>query len=203
MDTNYEVLVNIPAFQQLSPMMLERVTQDSATVAFQPGQIICEQGDDLTGLYAVVSGYVKLYRQSRDRVQILALLKAGDCFGIESLSENVPSPYHVAAITEVAAIHLPTSLLRKLLRDDPNFRVALLELVSVRLRQFASLVHNLAFRDVTSRLAVVLVARAEAEGEQTPDGIRIPRLMTQSELATMVGTGREVVQRTFKKFQNG
>lgn len=83
----------------------------------------------------------------------------------------------------------------------PQFRVILLQLVTERLRQFATLVHNLAFRDVAARLATILVTRAVQDGMTIPDGIVFPRLMTQGELATMVGTAREVVQRTFKKFE--
>ena len=75
-------------------------------------------------------------------------------------------------------------------------------MVAQRLKQFVSLVHDLAFRDVTSRLATVLVTRAQNEGQPTNSGISIDRLLSQQEFAQMVGTAREVINRTFKRFEH-
>lgn len=193
--------MQISTFQSLSPSMLEMLSE-TATIKEYPRNItLYQQQEPLTGLYVVVSGYVKLYRQSRDRVQILAILRDEDFFGTESLSNDILSSSSATTMTSSTLIHIPSQAMYKLLEANPQFRSMLLHKVTDRLRQFAQLVHNLAFRDVTARLAMLLVTRAETDGIMTVDGIRIPRLMTQSELATMVGTGREVVQRTFKKFE--
>ena len=196
-----EMLAQIPICQTLQPEMLEQVSEAASLIHCQPKDIIYTQQDSLTNLYVLVSGHIKLYRQSGDRIQILALLRAGDCFGTEALSDNILSSYSAAAVTEVTVILIPTQTMKHLLEQLPEFRIILLQLVTNRLRQFATLVHNLAFRDVTGRLATILVKRAEQDGTPSADGIVFPRLMTQSELATMIGTVREVVQRTFKKFE--
>ncbi len=105
------------------------------------------------------------------------------------------------AVTPAITAYFHPNFIRDLLSDSPDFQVALLELVSARLQQFVALVHNLAFRDVAARLAIVLLDRAEAEGIATDTGIQIDRLLSQQELASMVGTAREVINRTFKKFE--
>ena len=196
-----EMLADIPVLQSLDPDICKQLAESGTIMQCQPGEILFNYGDYLTGLYALASGYVKLYRGSGERVQILALLRKGDCLGTEALTNLAQSSYTAAALTPAEVLFLPAETMRQLMVDYPQVRVMILQLTTERLRQFATLVHNLAFRDVTARLAKLLVTRAEDDGIMTVDGIRVPRLMTQSELATMVGTGREVVQRTFKKLQ--
>jgi CRP/FNR family transcriptional regulator, cyclic AMP receptor protein len=196
-----EILAQIPIFQTLQPAKLQQLSEAGNVIQCQSRNILYTRNDSLRDLYILVSGHVKLYRQSGERVQILALLRSGDCFGTEALSDNLTSSYSAAAVTDATLILIPADTMRLLMEKYPQLRVIMLQLVTGRLRQFASLVHDLAFRDVAARLATILVTRAEQDGRQTPDGIAFPRLMTQSELATMVGAAREVVQRTFKKFE--
>jgi CRP/FNR family transcriptional regulator, cyclic AMP receptor protein len=192
--------MQISTFQSLSPSMLEMLSETATITEYPRNTTLYQQQESLTGLYVVVSGYVKLYRQSRDRVQILAILRDEDFLGTECLSSDTLSSSSATTMTSSTLIHIPSQAMYKLLEANPQFRLMVLHKVTDRLRQFAQLVHNLAFRDVTARLAMLLVTRAETDGIMTVDGIRILRLMTQSEIATMIGTGREVVQRTFKKF---
>jgi CRP/FNR family transcriptional regulator len=131
----------------------------------------------------------------------LALPFPEDCLGAESLPTGAPSPYSATTLTPVTAIYLPPDELQSLLDEHPDFQEVFLRLITNRLKQFVTLVHDLAFRDVTSRLAMVLTARAEVEGQPHDDGIIFERLLSQQEFADMVGTAREVVYRTFKRFE--
>ena len=195
------LFMQISAFQSLPSQVLEKLSEVATRIEYPRKTTLYQQQEPLTGLYVVVSGYVKLYRQSKDRTQILAILRDEDFFGTECLSRDVLSSSAATTMTPATLIYIPAQALRDVLEANPRFRSVMLQLVTDRLRQFAQLVHNLAFRDVTARLAMLLMTRAETDGIMTVQGIRIPRLMTQSELATMIGTGREVVQRTFKKLE--
>jgi CRP-like cAMP-binding protein len=196
-----ELLTHIPAFQHLPAQTLKLLADSSTDAAYHGGEILFQQGDDPSSLFVLTSGRVKLFRQSKERVQILALPMIGECFGAETLPNNTPCPYTVAALTAVDTLRFEPAQLHRLLVESPEFQEVFLTLVAARLKQFVSLVHDLAFRDVTARLAAVLVTRAKTEGKPTPNGIIIPRLLSQQEFAEMVGTAREVVYRTFKKFE--
>jgi len=196
-----EMLAQITVFGQLQMVMLKQIASEASVIKCKSNEILYNQDAMLTGLYAIVEGYVKLYRQSGQRMQILALLRAGDCFGTEALSDKADSSCYAATLTSAILIFMPTNSVLSMMQLHPEIRVVLLQMVTKRLRQFASLVHDLAFRDVTARLAGLIIARAEQDGIVTVEGIRVPRLMTQNDLATMIGTAREVVQRTLKKFE--
>lgn len=196
-------LSSIQLFKALSPRTYRCLMEKSVLAGYSPGSDLYRQGDPPSGLFALQSGRVKLYRQSRDKCQILALPMPGDCLGAESLPTGGLSPYSATALTPVMTIMLPADMLQILLDEHPDFQEVFLCLITNRLKQFITLVHDLAFRDVTSRLATVLLSRAELEGRQHESGgLIFDRLLSQQEFADMVGTAREVVYRTFKKFED-
>lgn len=196
-----ELLTQIACMQRLSPHTLDQISSVAELLTLNAGDHVYEQGDAPTGLYTILAGRVKLYRHSKGHMQILALLKPGQCFGAESLPMLAPSPCAASALTTTRILYLSPQHVQALSAQYPEFLELLLELISARLKQFVSLVHDLAFRDVTSRLAGVLVARALDEGRQTEQGIYIERLLSQQDFAALIGTAREVVYRTFRKFE--
>ncbi|MBE0690774.1 MAG: Crp/Fnr family transcriptional regulator [Anaerolineae bacterium] len=197
-----DLLSKYPFFAVLSPRTQRSIAERLVLEEYPADADLYRQGDPPTALYVLQTGRVKLYRQSREKCQILALPLPGDCLGAESLSTRAPSPYSATTLTPTIAVHLPPDVLQNLLDELPDFQEVFLKLITNRLKQFVTLVHDLAFRDVTSRLAVVLLARAEVEGQPHDDGIVFDRLLSQQEFADMVGTAREVVYRTFKKFED-
>ena len=196
-----ELLTKIRLFGLLSPRTQRSIAEKAVLVQHPAHVDLYQQGDPPTALYILQSGQVKLYRQSKDKCQILALPTAGDCLGAESLPTGATSPYTATTITPVSAVMLPPDVLQSLMDEHSDFQEIFLRLLTERLKQFVTLVHDLAFRDVTSRLAMVLVARAESEGHLAAEGILFDRLLSQQEFADMVGTAREVVYRTFKHFE--
>ncbi len=201
MMASIELLSKSHLFATLSPRTQRCVAEQFVVQTYNTGGDLYRQGDAPSPLYILQSGRVKLYRQSKEKCQILALPVPGDCLGAESLPTKAPSPYSATALTPVTTIALAPDALQLMLDEHPDFQEAFLRLITNRLKQFVTLVHDLAFRDVTSRLATVLMMRAELEGVLDGNIIIFDRLLSQQEFADMVGTAREVVYRTFKKFE--
>lgn len=197
-----ELLSKFDMIAGLSPRTQRCIAEKTINADFPVEASLYQQGDPPSAFYMLDSGRVKLYRQSTDKRQILALLAPGACLGAESLSTGGTSPFTAMALTPVTALCVPPDPLQLLLDDHADFQEAFLRLITDRLKQFVTLVHDLAFRDVTSRLAMVLVARADDEGQIVDGGILLDRLLSQQEYADMVGTAREVVSRTFKRFED-
>lgn len=188
-------------FATLSLSTLRRIAEKSARVDYGAGTTLYRQGDAPGAFYVLQAGRVKLYRQSTGKCQILALPGPGDCLGAESLPTGMPAPYSATTLMPITAVALAADVLQTLLENHADFQEIFLRLITDRLKQFVTLVHDLAFRDVTSRLAMVLLERAELEGQPCPAGILFDRLLSQQEFADMVGTAREVVYRTFRRFE--
>ncbi len=196
-----EELATMPVFENLSSATLQHMAPLMVAQTFRRRDILYHRGDPPTGLFVLQSGHVILYRQSREKSQILSVLTIGKCFGGESLPNDTPSPYTAKAISNVQVLYVTPEDVRQLLMAHVDFMTFFLETVTSRLRQLARLVHDLAFRNVSSRLAGAMLTLAEADGEVTEEGLRVPRVLSQQNLAAMTGTAREVIYRTLRQFE--
>ena len=73
---------------------------------------------------------------------------------------------------------------------------SIIELFASRLRHLTTVVEDLSFRSVVSRLAKMLLDLAVSEEGQSP----VPRL-TQDEMATIVGSVRDVTGRALRTLE--
>ena len=201
MAVDYEDIAKVAMFASLSPATLQQIANYAIQTTCKAGTILFQQGDAPSGLHILEFGQIILYRQSREKSQILSIVSSTQCFGGESIPNNTPSPYTAKAIALTQYYYVAPTQVNVLLNEHTDFLTCYLEIISRRLRQLTNLVHKLAFHDVTSRVAGVFLTLAEADSELTDEGLRIPRVLSQKELASMVGTAREVVYRTVKQFE--
>ena len=125
---------------------------------------------------------------ARGREQVLRLLRPGDMFNEVAVFDEGPNPASAQAIEDCTLYLLRRRDLLRFVAQRPGIAIAITRTFAGRLREALALVEALAVRDVTSRLAKILL-----EGR---DG-RPPRL-TQELLAAMAGSRREVVGRALK-----
>lgn len=186
---------------------LERATRQHLTSSadlweFEARDIFYKQGDEPIGLFLIKHGQVKLYRQSQEKAQILALLSHGDTFGADANCGRNPHSTFAEALSNGSAIFLSAIEVGYMIHQCPDFSLLLLHLVSTELQQFTTLVHSLAFRDVTSRLAQVILKQVNLQQKRPQHNqIILERNLSQQDLADLVGTAREVIYRTLKKLQ--
>jgi CRP/FNR family transcriptional regulator len=156
---------------------------------YPAGQIVLLEGAASSVLYVVQAGRLKLYKTStRGREQVLRLLRPGDMFNEVAVFDEGPNPASAQAIEDCTLYLLRRRDLMRFVAERPGIAVATTRTFARRLREALELVEDLAFRDVTSRLAKILL-----EGH---DGA-VPRL-THELLAAMAGSRREVVGRALK-----
>ena len=157
--------------------------------SYPAGQIVLLEGAASSVLYVVQAGRLKLYKTSpRGREQVLRLLRPGDMFNEVAVFDEGPNPASAQAIEDCTLYLLRRRDLLRFVVERPGIAVAITRTFARRLREALALVEDLAFRDVTSRLAKILL-----EGQ---DG-GAPRL-TQELLAAMAGSRREVVGRALR-----
>ena len=156
---------------------------------YPAGQVVLLEGAASSVLYVVQAGRLKLYKTSpKGREQVLRLLRPGDMFNEVAVFDDGPNPASAQAIEDCTLYLLRKRDLVRFVAERPGIALAITRTFARRLREALALVEDLAFRDVTSRLAKILL-----EGQ---DG-GAPRL-TQELLAAMAGSRREVVGRALK-----
>ena len=159
-------------------------------------------GDVPDVLYYIVGGSVSvLIEDENGREIVLAYLNRGDFFGEMGLFDNENSRsawVRTRSKTELAEISY--SRFRRLSEDDPEILFALSSQMAVRLRKTSRKVSNLAFLDVTGRVASTLLDLCkEPDAMSHPDGMQIR--ITRQEIGRIVGCSREMVGRVLKALE--
>lgn len=159
-------------------------------------------GDESRGLYVVVSGAVRAYRTGADgREQVIHVEREGATFAEVPVFDDGPMPSTVAADEDAVVLFLDKRDVRQLCREHPSIAVAALKVLAARLRRCSDLVATLSLQDVGERLGLFLLAEAAARGTRAGDGIDVELQLTKEQIATRIGTVREVVSRALGRLQ--
>ena len=105
-------------------------------------------------------------------------------------------PAAAEAVRESRVLYLPRDAILRVTRAEPDILLAMLAVLSRRLRRFVGLIDDLSLKDVGTRLAQYLVAQANDTGSD-----RITLSITKGMLAAHLGTIAETVSRTLRKMQ--
>ena len=190
-----EVLARHPFFAGLGADVLDAVTRRAVIRVYEKNALVYVEGEPAPGLYVVASGKVRVYKTSEDgREQDLFQASAGESINEASAFEAGPTIAN-AQVTEPSVLLLVShEALADLMRQHPQIGMAVVRVFSARLRELASLAGDLSLRDVVARMAAVLLRLA---GQNAV--VRVP---SRAELATMVGTVREVITRTLRHLES-
>ena len=155
--------------------------------------------------FFIVKGSVTILIEDDDgREMIIAYLNAGDFFGEMGLFEKEGAEKErsawVRAKTECEVAELSYAKFRELTQQDPDILYALGSQMAERLRNTTRKVGDLAFLDVTGRVARTLLHLCKQPDAMThPDGMQIK--ITRQEIGRIVGCSREMVGRVLKSLE--
>ncbi len=196
-------LKQIPLLAHLTEAELARVARAVQERRYENGETIFAEGNPCVGMYILKTGRVKLLRSSKQKEQLLALVKAGEPLDLVPLLDGGPHTFSAKARGPISLYLIDSPTVTELIWSIPPLLNAVLNAVSARLRYLCALTTDLAFKDVTMRVSQILLEMARTDGEQRRDGIHLKRTLSQSELAALAGTAREVLWRSLKKLEAG
>ncbi|WP_111642740.1 cAMP-activated global transcriptional regulator CRP [Marinimicrobium alkaliphilum] len=160
-------------------------------------------GDKSDSLFFIVKGSVSvLIEDDEGREMIVAYLNDGDFFGEMGLFDQQDSRsawVRAKAACEVAEISYKK--FQELAENHPEFLFALGSQMARRLRNTTRKVGDLAFLDVTGRVARTLLDLCDEPDAMThPDGMQLK--ITRQEIGRIVGCSREMVGRVLKTLED-
>jgi len=191
-----DFLRSVPYFSTLGPEEIKRIAKETFERSFAKGEVLFLEGEHCSGLYLVKTGRIRIFKSSPDgREQVLFTAGAGTTFNDVPVFDGGPNPASASALEPSIVYIIPKETLLSLVANCPVAQ-SIIELFATRLRHLTTVVEDLSFRSVISRLAKMLLDLAVAEGESSP----VPRL-TQDEMATIVGSVRDVVGRALRALE--
>ncbi len=172
---------------------------------FAARSTLIHAGDQSDSLFYIVKGSVTiLIEDEHGREMIIAYLNQGDFFGEMGLFDLSPAQHDrsawVRAKTECEVAEISYSKFRELTQRDPELLYAVGRQMAERLRKTTRKVGDLAFLDVTGRVAGTLLELCKQPDAMThPDGMQIK--ITRQEIGRIVGCSREMVGRVLKSLE--
>ena len=160
-------------------------------------------GDESDALYYIIKGSVTVVIEDDDgREMIMAYLNEGDFFGEMGLFEDAPQrSAWVKAKTECEVAEISYAKFKQLAREDADILFTVSAQIAGRLRATTRKVGDLAFLDVTGRVAGTLLELCKQPDAMThPDGMQIK--VTRQEIGRIVGCSRKMVGRVLKNLED-
>jgi CRP/FNR family transcriptional regulator len=195
-------LSRVPIFSGLSDNELTFLSQRAVLRGFQSGEIVFNEGQPCIGLYVVQSGHVRIFKTSvNGREQVLNIDGPGSSVAELPVFDGGNYPASVAAVDEATLLFVSKQDFQSLCLTHPEVALKVLRVVGARLRRLVGIIEELSFTTVRHRLAAFLLRSAQREGRQTPAGTEILLPANNQELASQIGTVRELVSRNLSRLQ--
>jgi len=163
---------------------------------FPEDAVLVRPGQECVVVPFVERGHIRVARDgSRDRSRELLLYDVcpGEAcvLALTGALRQVPYPAEATAAAGTDAIFVPAAELRSLFTEEPAVQRYVVDVFASRLTDLMQLADEVAFGSIETRLARLLLREAHAQKVA----------LTHAELASMLGTAREVVSRTLDKMQ--
>lgn len=175
--------------------------RSTRTLQVPRGRAIFEQGSPGRLAYLVVSGKVKITQFTGNGYSnVLAILGPGEVFGEFCLFEGGLRSASAHAVTATLLRELDRAVLDELLNSDLEVATWLIRQLARRLRRANDAATDLAFSDVPTRVAQVIIDLADQFGQEVDGVVFLDHGLTQAELAQLVGAARESVNKALASF---
>jgi len=183
----------LPYFKSLDADELASLAQAVIVRALEKDEIVFLEGEPCQGLYLIHAGSVRIYKLSAEgREQVLSHVKSGGSFNEVAVFDGGPNPANVSAVEPTTLWIVPRAAIVDLIYRQPHVALAVIQNLGVRLRHLVNLVEDLSLRQVSSRLARLLLETATEP---------VPELLTQQEMAARLGTVREMIGRSLRQLE--
>jgi CRP/FNR family transcriptional regulator, cyclic AMP receptor protein len=184
-----------PQFNFLASRLVER--------NFGAGEMIFQEGQPCAGLFLIQSGSVRIFKNSASgREQVLSIEGPGASIAELPVFDGGAYPASSQALAASSLLFLSKQDFHALCIEHPEVSLKVLQKVGARLRQLVGIIEELSFTTVRHRLAALLARMARAEGRKTPGGTEIVLTATNQDIASQIGTVRELVSRNLSRFQS-
>jgi len=195
-DDTRNLLADIDLFAGLTPVQLDWVAQRAHRRVFEAGRNVMTIEQPGEAVYIILYGTVKIHIEQGERDVILSILGAGDLLGEMSLIDSVGRSASAVTLENSLMLWMDKATFSYLLENFPPVARNLVKILSARVRLSDQLIQALATLDVNGRVARQLLAFAEKYGYPKDDATQIRIVLTQGDIADLVGASRKRVNQT-------
>ena len=195
-------LKKIPLLADLGPEVLARMAERVEMKEIRRREVVYLPGDPGRSLFFVNGGRIKVSKVTRDgKALTLSYCGPSEVFGETCLIDGGPRSEMAEAVENAMLTEIERSDFERLLSQHASLGSQMTKLMVTRRRDLENKVEGLVFRDVTSKLAELLMRLAGEYGVDDARGTMVALKITHQELANLIGSTRETVSLTLSQFK--
>lgn len=181
---------------------LEVFLEQAQKRRFNKKALIIHAGEAAGSVYYILKGSVAVYiEDEQGREMIISYLNKGEYFGELGLFDEISRrSAWVRARSDCELAEMSYQRFIEMAKEHQSLWFLLGNQLAVRLRATTEKVGDLAFLDVTGRIARILLELAKQPDAMThPEGMQVR--ITRQEIAQLVGCSREMAGRVLKDLE--
>ena len=190
-----ETLANIPLFKDVDADTQAEMARQCSWRTYEANELVIDFEEESCDVRFITNGWVRIIlRIATGKEMILAEMREGDYFGEIAAIDDSGRSANVTALCRSQMCIMPQSIFKMALREQPVVNERVMKLLAQRLRMLNERLAEHSFLQTKHRLYTELLRLSKPRlGHEGQRSISPPP--TQKELASRIGTRREIVSR--------
>jgi CRP-like cAMP-binding protein len=195
-----DTLLASPFFQHMAEPELDEIIAFATERRVPKGSVIFTKGDPGSSMMAVLAGRVRVSAVSADGREVtLNVIGPGEIFGEIALLDGKPRSADCTTLEDSVLMVVERRHFLPFLMRNEGLVDRLLGVLCDRLRRTSLALEEIALFDLQARLARLLMKLSQDYGRPLPGGgVRIDLKLSQRDLATLVASSRETVNKQLR-----
>lgn len=199
----FTFLQQFPIFKSLTDYEMIPIIDLARNKEFNIGEIVFMQDQPITDVYFIQQGKVKIYKTDYyGKEQIVNVLQKNDMFPHQGLFRKGNYPAHAEIIEHAKLIIIPIASFENFLITHPEICMKMFRVLGEIIMDLQSRLEEKLLYNVYDQIIMLLIRLAKKSGEKINEHhYKITLLLTNRELANMIGSSRETVSRTLTQLK--
>jgi CRP/FNR family transcriptional regulator len=180
-----------------SPELIDDIIKNGILKTFEPEELILSSESYIKSVPLIISGLTKVIREdAEDKEVLLYYLKPGEtcAMALVCCMSNAKSNIKAIAENETEILLIPVTKMDDWLTKHNTWKAFIMGTYKRRFDMLLETIDSIAFNNIDQRLINYLEKRVDVTGNNEV-------LSTHSQIASDLGTSREVVSRLLKKLE--
>ncbi len=186
-------------FEKLTAEEKELIENNSVSISYRKGEMICKQGGFVSQIMYVEQGLAKVFIENGINSLLLRLTPKGSFIGLSAISEEFSTfPYSAKVYIDSTIRQIDVRIFREVLSKNNAFANDIINILSANSIQIYGRFFCLTYKQAYGRLADILLCLSERIFKQ--NDFELP--LTRKDIAELSGMSPETVVRILKKFSD-
>ncbi len=199
--TKYWFLEGFNLFKKLGMISMMNICEILEMETIEKNSIIELKKGHQKSIFFLKKGTVKIVNSTNNTVKYI--VKRGNLFGELALYDEQNSEEELAyALEDCIICYIESDVMEQLMEKHKSLKNGVLKLYGLRIKKLERRLHDLLYKDSSTRIKEFIVDYLDEFGEKNENGRLIAKnLLTHKEIANLTNTSRQTVSNVLSKMR--